>query len=72
MRFSEELAEIFVTASSFNEDRKNGSVFHRQFRADDGPNAMLAGGDGKSLGAVNAVAIEQRHRRHLQFGRGLS
>ena len=32
---------------------------------------MLAAGDGKTLRAVNAVAIEQGHRRHLQFGRSL-
>jgi hypothetical protein len=33
---------------------------------------VFARRDGKSLRAVDAVEIEQRHRRHLQLGRGLS
>jgi hypothetical protein len=33
---------------------------------------MFARSDGKSLGAVNAVAIEQSHHRHFQLGGDLS
>jgi hypothetical protein len=33
---------------------------------------LLARSDGKSLRAVNAVAIEQSHRRHFQFRCDLS
>jgi hypothetical protein len=33
---------------------------------------MFARGDGKSLRTINAVAIEQSHRRHFQIGGDLS
>jgi hypothetical protein len=33
---------------------------------------LFASGDGKSLGTINAVAIEQRHGGHPQLSGGLS
>ena len=68
MRLSEQFAQIFVTGAIFDQHRQNTAVFHRQFAANDRPNILLARRDRKSLRAVNPVAIEQRHRRHLQFG----
>jgi hypothetical protein len=72
MRLGEQLAEIFVTARILHQHRQHAPVFHRQFRADNGTHTVFARGDGKSLRAVDAVAIEQRHRRHVQRGGGLS
>ena len=72
MRLSQQLAQIFVTGAIFDQHRQNAAAFHRQFRADDRTDAVLTRSDGKSLRPVNAVAIEQRHRRHFQFRRDFS
>jgi hypothetical protein len=68
MRLREQLTQIFVAAAVFHQHGQLRSVFHRQFRADDRPDAVLASGDSEPLRAINAVAIEQCHRRHLQLG----
>ncbi len=72
MRLREQLAQIFVTGAILHQHRQNRSILHAQFAAHNGPDILLPGGDRKSLRAVDAVAIEQRHRRHLELGRGFS
>ena len=71
MRLGQQLAEVLVTGAIFYQHRQDASILHRQFHADDRSQAVFAGGHGKSLRAVNAVAVEQRHGRHLELGGSL-
>ena len=71
MPLREQAAQIGVAGRSFTSTGKTRAIFHGQFGADNRPDIFLAGGDRKSLGAIDAVAIEQRHRRHFQLGGGL-
>ena len=57
MRLGEQFTQIVVTGAVFDQHGQDSAVFHRQFRADDWPHIVLARGDGKTLCAVNAVAI---------------
>ena len=70
MRLGQQLTQIFVTGAILDQDWQNGAVFHREFATDDRANVLFARSHGKPLPTVNAIAIEQRQRRHLQFGRG--
>ncbi len=72
MRLGQELAQIFVTRPIFDQDRQNAAILNGQFAANDRPHVVFARCDGKSLHAINAVAIEQSHRWHFQFGCDLS
>jgi len=72
MGAGQELGQIFVSGAILHQDRKIAPVLHRQFGADDWPYSVLAGRDRKSLRAVDAVAIEQRHGRHPEPGGSLS
>ncbi len=72
MRLRQQLAQIRIARPILHEHRQNAAVFHAQFRADDRPDILFAGGGGKSLRAIDAVAIEQRQRGHLEPGDGFS
>ena len=72
MRLRQQLAQIFVSGAGFHQHRQNRSILHAQFGTHNGPDILLAGRDRKALSAIDAVAIEQRHRGHLELSRGFS
>jgi hypothetical protein len=72
MRLRQQFAQIFVTGPILHQHGQDASILHAQFGAHNGPNILLPGSDGKALRAIDPVAIEQRHRRHLEPGRGFS
>jgi hypothetical protein len=72
MRLRQQLAQIFVSRAILDEHRQDRSILHVQFTAHNGPDILLPGGDRKPLRAIDPVAIEQRHGRHLELGRGFS
>ena len=72
MRLRQQLAQICVTRAILHQHGQNRPILHAQFAADNGPDILLPSGDRKSLRPINPVAIEQRHRRHLELGRGFS
>ena len=72
MRLRQQLAQIFVTSAVLDEHGKSCAIFHQQFATDDWAHVLLARRNGKTLRAINPIAIEQRHRRHLELGRGFS
>jgi hypothetical protein len=68
MCLGQQFAQIPVTVAIFDQHWQNTAVVDRQFAANDWSHVVLARGNRKSLRAINTVMIEQRHRRHFQFG----
>ncbi len=46
--------------------RVRRAILHGEFTTNDRANIFLPGGRGKSLDAINAIAIKQSHRWHLE------
>ena len=66
----EQSAEVPVALARAHQHRQHRSVVHRQFRAEDRPDALLAGGVEDPWRAVKPHAIAHRQRRQAQAGGG--
>ncbi len=67
MSLGEQLAQILITILRLHQHGQDTAVSHRQFAADNWSHVLLSRRDGKSLRAVNAIAIQQCYRRQLEF-----
>ena len=68
--FGDEAAEVLVSGSAGNQDRKDAFVFEREFRADQGADTMFFCGCVQAGRAVKSIAIAQRERRKTEPGGG--
>lgn len=60
-------AKVLVSRARFDQHRQHAAVFHRQFAADNAANPRFLRRGKKSRRTVNAIAVAQRHRRHLEL-----
>ena len=63
-------AQVLVSGSTGNQNRKNAFVFHGELRADQGANAMFFCGRVQAGRAIKSVAIAQRNCRKTEPGGG--
>ena len=59
MRLGQKRTEILVAGAIFHQHREKGPIFHRELGAEKRANSLFAAGDGKSLRAIDAIAIEE-------------
>ena len=68
-RARDELAKIAVARPAGGQHGHHAPVVHRQFRADDGADAVLLCSGKKSRRAINAVAVADGHRGQAELRR---
>ncbi len=71
LHLRDQAAEVLVALSRLAQQRPPGSVGARDFGADEGADADLFGRHVEAGSAIDAVAVEQRHGRHVEFGAGV-
>jgi hypothetical protein len=67
MRLGKQFAKVFVSGATFSQDWQNTPILHAQLATNNWPYILFASGNRESLRAINAIAVQQSQRRHLQF-----